>query len=54
MSATDYINKLNEEQKAAALATEGPVLVLAGAGSGTSAAAEPHSGTPDGAQRRGL
>lgn len=34
MSATDYINKLNEEQKAAALATEGPVLVIAGAGSG--------------------
>ena len=34
MSATDYINKLNKEQKAAALETEGPVLVLAGAGSG--------------------
>ena len=30
----DYLNKLNNEQKDAALYTEGPLLILAGAGSG--------------------
>ena len=31
---TDYLEKLNKEQKEAAAYTEGPLLILAGAGSG--------------------
>jgi len=31
---TDYLNGMNEEQKAAVLTTEGPLLALAGAGTG--------------------
>lgn len=30
----DYLNKLNDKQKEAAVSTEGPLLILAGAGSG--------------------
>ena len=30
----DYLSKLNREQKEAAMYTEGPLLILAGAGSG--------------------
>jgi superfamily I DNA/RNA helicase len=34
MSVPQYLRELNPEQQAAALATDGPVLILAGAGSG--------------------
>ncbi len=34
MGRTDYLDRLNEKQKEAAMHTEGPLLILAGAGSG--------------------
>ncbi len=34
MGRTDYLDKLNDKQKEAAMYTEGPLLILAGAGSG--------------------
>ena len=34
MGRTDYLDKLNEKQREAAMFTEGPLLILAGAGSG--------------------
>ena len=34
MQLPHYLRDLNPDQRAAALATEGPVLILAGAGSG--------------------
>ena len=34
MGRTDYLDKLNDKQKEAAMCTEGPLLILAGAGSG--------------------
>ncbi|MBQ6496802.1 MAG: UvrD-helicase domain-containing protein [Firmicutes bacterium] len=34
MSSTDYLDRLNDKQKEAARYTEGPLLILAGAGSG--------------------
>ena len=34
MGRTDYLDKLNDKQREAAMCTEGPLLILAGAGSG--------------------
>ena len=34
MNRTDYLDRLNEKQREAAMCTEGPLLILAGAGSG--------------------
>ena len=34
MSRTDYLDRLNDKQREAATYTEGPLLILAGAGSG--------------------
>ena len=34
MGRTDYLDKLNDKQREAATYTEGPLLILAGAGSG--------------------
>mgnify|MGYP004448416117 CR=1 FL=1 len=34
MGRTDYLDKLNDKQREAAVCTEGPLLILAGAGSG--------------------
>lgn len=34
MGRTDYLDRLNDKQKEAAMCTEGPLLILAGAGSG--------------------
>lgn len=34
MGRTDYLDKLNDRQREAAMCTEGPLLILAGAGSG--------------------